>query len=79
MGMFDYIEYKDNCLSCGELLQDIQSKSGDCELQTLTPQELFAQGGYGSTFYSYCDCGMYNEFVIKKADPLPPVKVERTS
>ncbi len=79
MGMFDYIEYSGKCIGCNEPLTDIQSKSGYCELQTLTPQKLFAQGGYGSTFYSYCDCGTYNEFVVKEADPLPPVRVERTS
>lgn len=74
MGMFDSIIYEANCFNCKHPLSDFQSKSGRCELQKLTPAELYEQGGSQAIFYAYCDtCNIRNDFNMR---PIPSVLVK---
>ena len=80
MGMFDTIVYAESdCFVCGEPVTNYQSKDGDCELQTLTPEQLLAQSEENETsFYGYChdddwnngDPHHQNLFVIVPPQPL---------
>lgn len=56
MGMFDYVDHEAPCFKCGEMLDDWQSKSGDCSLDTLSTDEV-------DNFYTSCDkCKTWNEY-----------------
>lgn len=50
MGLYDNINVVIDCPSCGEKLGGFQSKSGDCLLDLLSPDDV-------DNFYSYCNCG----------------------
>ena len=50
MGMYDSVNVVIDCPSCGEKLGGFQSKSGDCLLELLKPDDV-------DNFYSYCECG----------------------
>ena len=47
MGMFDWVEYAGDCPKCGVLLTEWQSKSGDCTLDWVRPEEV-------DEFHAYC-------------------------
>ena len=47
MGMFDYVDYETKCPKCGETVSGFQTKSGRCQLETITPEEA-------GVFYSSC-------------------------
>ena len=60
MGMFDYVRYEAPCKKCGELLQNWQSKDGDCDLKRLQVKDV-------NTFYDNCKvCGTRNEYKVSK-------------
>lgn len=64
MGMYDHIAYTAPCPFCGEPLTRWQSKDGECELQHLTPPQLWKQSRRGRPieFYDNCDkCGTWVE------------------
>ena len=62
MGMFDYVKYSAPCRGCGEIINEFQSKDGECLLQELTPNEVM-------NFYAMCPkCKMWNEFKVKHKD-----------
>ena len=48
MGMFDYVNVKLPCSTCGELITEFQSKDSDCELGNIHPCRV-------DCFYSSCD------------------------
>ncbi len=51
MGMFDYVEFECICPVCHTKVTGFQSKSGECMLDTVLPNEV-------ANFYSYCEkCG----------------------
>lgn len=61
MGMFDNVDYKYDCKECGTELTDFQSKDGDCNLLTITPDKV-------SYFYTTCNkCGSWHDFEVIKA------------
>jgi hypothetical protein len=66
MGMFDHIQLEKACIGCTEMLDEWQSKNGDCELQILTLPELLEQSkGYNAYIYTSCDnCGMWNQYLV---------------
>jgi len=56
MGMFDSINYECVCPVCKSKVTGFQSKNGDCQLDTLQPQQV-------NHFYSLCDkCGCWINF-----------------
>ena len=57
MGMFDYIKYEAPCPRCGAMLDDWQSKSGACLMDTLEPWEV-------TNFYTLCTCGARVECTV---------------
>jgi len=60
MGMFDSINFKIKCSECGNVIDDFQSKDGDCLLNTLEFWEV-------DNFYSSCStCNKRIEFTLKK-------------
>lgn len=73
MGMFDEITYEAPCPWCGATITGWQSKDGECELSTLTPQELHeeAHGPEGTdpiTFYTGCrECGSWVDIKTRPA------------
>ena len=84
MGMFDYITFDEqDCFVCGKPIAVWQSKSGDCELQLLTPEELYKQSSDTAPyFYGYCNNDdwnnrekphHYNQYSIT---PPQPMKIE---
>ena len=59
MGMFDYVNYKENCPKCGALVDNFQSKDLDCNLDTLERWQV-------NNYYSVCDkCGEWIEYNIE--------------
>ena len=59
MGMYDNINYECTCPVCQGKVNNFQSKSGDCVLDTLEPTQV-------ENFYSLCgECGCRLEFNIK--------------
>ena len=48
MGMFDYVDFECDCPECGNTVGGFQSKSGDCNLETIPPWSV-------DQFYSYCN------------------------
>ena len=59
MGMYDNINYECTCPVCHGKVHNFQSKSGDCVLDTLAPNQV-------ENFYSLCGkCGCRLEFNIK--------------
>ena len=54
MGMFDTVNVDINCPDCGNKL-DFQSKSGNCVLDLIQPEEV-------DNFYTYCNCGYSADF-----------------
>ena len=59
MGMFDYVDYKCECPSCGGHVDGFQSKDGKCELAFLKPYDVEAM-------HSMCDaCGKWIEIKTK--------------
>lgn len=58
MGMFDNVKYENNCIKCGRLLTNWQSKSGPCILATLEPWEV-------KEMYTCCpSCRTWNEYDV---------------
>lgn len=56
MGMFDWINFKMDCVNCGAVVDGFQSKDRDCTLATLEPDSV-------NYFYSSCkSCGAWIEF-----------------
>lgn len=57
MGMFDWIIYEETkCRYCDTPVTEYQSKSGECELQHLTPEQLLTQSDdTEAVFYGYCN------------------------
>jgi hypothetical protein len=69
VGMFDYINYECVCPVCRSKVTGFQSKGGDCQLDTLEPQQV-------SRFYSSCgNCGCWINF---DRIPLPVENFTRT-
>jgi hypothetical protein len=65
MGMFDYIRFKVKCPLCGTLVQDFQSKDGQCLLETLEYWQV-------DNFYSYCNnCGNSIEYKLEERRKIP--------
>jgi len=58
--MFDYVNYECTCPVCHSKVDGFQSKSGDCELETIEPTSV-------DNFYSSCKkCGCWINFSAKK-------------
>ena len=55
MGMFDYVNFKMVCPSCGTETSNFQSKDGKCWLETVEPDAV-------DEFYTMCSCGTWIEF-----------------
>ena len=58
MGMFDYVNHREECPNCDRLLteSDWQSKSGDCRMRLLEPSEV-------DNFYTSClSCQAWIEY-----------------
>jgi len=54
--MFDYVDFKCSCPTCGEEVTGFQSKDGVCLLETVKPWQV-------CKFYSYCKrCGTRIEY-----------------
>jgi hypothetical protein len=71
MGMYDYVYYKTTCPGCDEMLDDFQSKDGDCLLDILQPQDV-------EFFYTSCDkCNEWVEFQVISKEPLELKLVEK--
>lgn len=65
MGMFDYVRFEAPCAKCGTSLIGWQSKSGDCELETLEPWQVH-------WMYTGCNkCGLWNEYKVVLTAPAP--------
>lgn len=47
MGMFDWVDYECDCPKCGNLIDDFQSKQGNCNLEKIKPWMV-------SNFYASC-------------------------
>ena len=58
MGMFDYVNFKMKCPSCGVDIGSFQTKDQECELAMLEPDSLV-------NFYTFCTCGNWIEFSRK--------------
>jgi len=59
MGIFDSVNFKIKCSECGNVIDDFQSKDGDCLLNTLEFWEV-------DNFYSFCPtCNKRIEFTLK--------------
>ena len=57
--MFDYVKYSAPCKKCGEILDEWQSKDGDCWMVTVEPKDV-------REFYADCHkCGTWNEYEVK--------------
>lgn len=60
MGMFDEIKYECVCPVCHHKVDQFQSKSADCLLETLEPNKV-------GNFYSPCTkCGCWLDFTKMK-------------
>lgn len=60
MGMFDYINFVYECPTCGNLIQDFQTKDGLCSLNIIDFYDA-------DNFYSSCDiCHTWIEFKLKR-------------
>lgn len=60
MGMFDYVDAVIRCPYCGELINDFQSKDGDCLLEKISPYDV-------RTFYSSCNsCKEWVQIDVEK-------------
>ena len=60
MGMLDYVAYKAKCRKCGNMLDDWQSKDGDCLMDTIHPEAV-------NLFYTSCnECGAWNKCIVNK-------------
>jgi hypothetical protein len=58
MGMFDTVDYVDNCRKCGLPIDEFQSKDGPCELRRLSPRDVRG-------FYAYCrNCKTWNQWKV---------------
>lgn len=56
MGMFDCIDFKIKCPTCGKMVEGFQSKDNDCSLDLLQISDV-------NNFYSSCDnCETWIEF-----------------
>lgn len=75
MGMFDDIEYNVPCPICGTPLTHWQSKSAGCNLDRLTPAELWEQREDDETATTpdlvdfYQDCGKCGTWVEIRLSP----------
>lgn len=59
MGMFDYVNFECECSVCGARVTNFQTKSTDCTLSTVSPQEA-------GNWYSSCGkCGTRIEYNIE--------------
>ena len=72
MGMFDHIEYEDNCPGCDELLIHWQSKSGDNQFDVLQPFDVEEFHTYCETCKKFVDCKVDAEVIrtvyVKKCE-----------
>jgi hypothetical protein len=60
MGMYDEVNFEMKCPLCKYLLEDFQSKSGNCTLSNL---ELYAV----DDFYTTCDnCNLWIRFEVER-------------
>ena len=58
--MFDYVNYKVKCPTCGKEISDFQSKDGGCMMDTLEPKDV-------CNFYALChDCHTWIEYNRKQ-------------
>ena len=56
MGMFDDVNFKMACPTCGHVLDSFQTKDADCDLSTVEPDNI-------TNFYCACrNCGSWIEF-----------------
>lgn len=53
--MFDYVDYKMPCPSCGKELKQFQTKDKHCVFEHYGPWEV-------DNFYTSCPCGEWIEF-----------------
>lgn len=67
MGMFDWVEYECECPVCGKTLNEFQSKSGDCTLSRVKPEDV-------NKWYDFCNkCGAWVEFEWQKHPSKEPI------
>jgi len=60
MGMFDYVNYEDECGVCGAKIREFQSKDGDCLLAMVEPSSV-------DIFYAICSsCGAWHDYVTNR-------------
>lgn len=60
MGMFDWVDFRDECPQCKKTVKGFQSKSGACELKIVKPWKV-------DNFYSSCaGCGAWIEYTRKR-------------
>lgn len=65
MGMFDYVNFKMACPTCGAEMAAFQSKSGECSMDVIEPDSV-------SNFYDWCEqCKTGVEFHLPRK-PLQP-------
>lgn len=56
MGMFDNVDFKHPCPGCGIILDQWQTKDGECVLETISSSGV-------NNFYDMCiDCDLWIEF-----------------
>ncbi len=73
--MFDYVDIKIKCPACGEVIEEFQTKSTNCLLESVDPLKQMV-----INFYSECPyCGVwvegyYNPKEIKIEDYVVEVK-----
>ena len=71
MGMYDTVKREPvKCPGCGRELKSFQSKSGFCQLLTVTPEQLvedcYRKWGYrGAEYYAYCLNGCWGELAFE--------------
>jgi hypothetical protein len=62
--MFDYVNVSMPCPNCGAVVDNFQSKDGDCDLDTIEPDGL-------ACFYAGCECGVWIEFSRPRPEQAP--------
>ncbi len=63
MGMFDYVDYTDNCPNCNNLLRGFQTKDLDNQLRHLKPVQV-------RQFWTECDkCKIWLEYEVIPEGP----------
>jgi methionyl-tRNA synthetase len=60
MGMFDTVNYKDECHNCGAELEDFQSKDHYCLLNHVEPSQV-------DNFYVMCEeCKTWHDYQVHR-------------